>query len=287
MYELLQSGAITEVKGSQNVTYVLNDDSLFLLTGYKVLKSQSNNGFTKCVKLLYNGKIKLMYYTSGYKSLANILPSLNCSTFLPILKDLLSVILEIKNNGFLYCQNLDLSFEKVFIDQNSLTANLVYLPLNTRPSDFAALENDLRTRLKHLISSAQSLRSAELDRVCAELSNTSVSLNDLYRLVCDMIQPELLFSAVDTQVQLEFRIKKPEFIIGRNASSVDGIIGFNKTIGRVHCKIIYEDRQYQIVDLGSVNGTFINGSRATPYEMHPIKNGDVVRIANSDFAVHI
>jgi len=287
MYDLLQTGAISEVKGSQNVTYILNDDSLFLLTGYKVLKSQSKNGFTKCVKLLYNGKIKLMYYTSGYKSLASILPSLNINAFLPILKDLLGVILEIRNNGFLYCQNLELSFEKIFIDQNNLTANLVYLPLNTQPSDFAAVENDLRTRLKHLISSAPSLKSAELDRICAELSNTSVSLSDLCRLVCDMIQPELVFSTMDAQTHLEFRIKKPEFIIGRNAASVDGMIGFNKTIGRVHCKIIYEDKQYHIVDLGSVNGTFVNESRTIPFEMHPIKSGDVVRIANSDFAVHI
>lgn len=310
MEDLIQTGAITEIKGSQNIAYILNNDSLFLLTGYKVLKSQTKDGFIRCAKLLYNGKTKLTYFTSEYKSLKSILPTLDGDTFLTVMANFLSVILEIKNNGFLACQNLDLSFDKVFIDQSNLTVNLIYLPINTPPIDFATFENDLRTRLIKLITSTPSLKSANVDRVCAELSNGSVSLNDLYKLVCSICkgpglggrktrtddggvslpnaaQPELVFSAMNAPVKLEYRINKPEFLIGKNISSVDGVIDFNKAVSRVHCKIIYQSGMYYLVDLGSANGTFINKSRIVSQQMHPIKNGDVVRLANSDFMIRI
>lgn len=309
MEDLMQSGAITEIKGSQNVAYILNDDNLFLLTGYKVLKSQTKNGFVRCAKLLYNGNIKLTYFTSGLKSIKSLLPTLDGDTFLSIMANFLSMVLEIKSNGFLGCQNLDLSFDKVFVDQSNLTVNLIYLPLNTQEIDFASFENDLRSDLIKLITSTPSLKTANVDRACAELSNGSISINELHKLICSICkgpgsggkrkipdnggsppnatQPELVFSAMNAPVKLEYRINQPEFLIGKNASSVDGVINFNKTISRVHCKIIYQNGAYFIVDLGSANGTFINKSRIASQQMNPIKNGDVVRLANSDFMIQI
>ena len=287
MHELLQSGAITEVQNSQNVTYLINDDSLFMLTGYKVLKSQTTSGFIKCAKLLHNGKIKLVYFTSGQRTLESIMPSLNADTFLPVLKEFLSIILEINNNGFLYCQNLDLSLDKIFIDQSNLTANLIYLQLNSQPVEFAVFENKLRKKIIQLISSAPSLKASGLGQVCAELSNTSGSMSNLYEFISDAIQPELMFSAMDDTTRAEFRIKKPEFLIGRNASCVDGVLGANRAFGRVHCKIVFQRGSYGIVDLGSINGTYVNESLIAPQETRPIKNGDVVRIADSSFLIRI
>ena len=312
MEDLIQSGAITEIKGSQNVAYILNEDDLFLLTGYKVLKSQIKNGFIPCAKLLYNGKVKLTYFTSGYKSLKGLLPTLDGDTFLTVIANFVNVILGIKSNGFLGCQNLDLSFDKVFVDQSNLTVHLVYLPLNTPEADFAAFENDLRTSLIKLINSTASLKTPNVDRICAELANGSVSLSDLYQVVCsvckgvpnnggkkgdaggirkpiphDASQPELVFSAMKAPIHLEYRITKPEFIIGKTAGSVDGVIGFNKAVSRVHCKVVYQSGTYYIVDLGSANGTFINSTRIAAQQMQPIKNGDIVRLANSDFMIQI
>jgi hypothetical protein len=305
MNELVQAGAITEIKGSKNVAYLLNDDTLFLLTEYKVLKSQIKNGFVRCAKLLYNGKVKLVYFSSGYKSLMNTVPLLDSDMFLSVMANLLSIVLEIKNNGFLSCQNLDLSFDKIFIDQSNFTVNLVYLPINAPQMDFSTFENNLRTQLIKLISSVPALKTAKADCVCAELANGAGSFNDLYATVCSICkgssgldgrrklepsirnQPELIFSAMNAPVKLEYRINKSEFLIGKTASSVDGVIGFNKAVSRIHCKIIYQSGLYYLVDLGSANGTFINKSRIAAQQMHPIKNGDVIRLANSDFMIRI
>lgn len=306
MKELLQSGAISEIKGSQNVAYILNNDDLFLLTGYKVLKSQEKNGFIKCAKLRYNGKIKLLYFSSTYKNLQNLMPSIDGDTFLSIVANLLSAIIEIKNNGFLTCQNLDLSLDKIFVDPNTLTVSLIYLPLNTPATDIGIFENELRTQLIKLITATPTL--SNVNAVCAELSNGALSLNDLYqsiKTICNggkngwkkpvennWVKPavygeqkELFISSLNTPVPIQFTINKPEFVMGKNSSAVDGAITFNKAISRVHCKIVYEDNKYYIADLGSANGTYLNKVKLTPYQKTEIQSGDIIKMANSDFTI--
>ena len=70
--ELIAKGIITENRDSMSLAYILRDPRLFSLTGYKVLKSQEEQGFVHCSKILHNGQDKLVYNTSFYKPL-NIL----------------------------------------------------------------------------------------------------------------------------------------------------------------------------------------------------------------------
>jgi hypothetical protein len=65
----MQVGGIYEQRDAQSVTYILEDSSLFYSTGYKVLKSQEGKGFVKCNHLTHNGKDKLVYDISKYKSI--------------------------------------------------------------------------------------------------------------------------------------------------------------------------------------------------------------------------
>lgn len=55
-------------------------------------------------------------------------------------------------------------------------------------------------------------------------------------------------------------INKQEFLIGRNRALVD-YFQSNKMLGRVHAKIVKGDGGFYLVDLGSKNGTFLNGER--------------------------
>ena len=87
--------------------------------------------------------------------------------------------------------------------------------------------------------------------------------------------------------RVEIDITKDSFVIGKNASSVDGVISFNKMISRVHCRIDCRKGNYTITDLQSANGTYVNRVRLQPNQPQPIKNGDVIRLANSDFQVSL
>lgn len=88
-------------------------------------------------------------------------------------------------------------------------------------------------------------------------------------------------------MRVELVVNKNEFLIGKKGSVVDGMISFNNMISRVHCKICKNGEQVTITDLESANGTFLNKVKLMPNQPYPIKNGDVIRLANSDFQVSI
>ena len=70
MNVLIENGIITEMKCGNNFSYILDDASLFLSTEYKVLQSQGEECFVKCMKLLYNGKIQFYFLVNEYKPLS-------------------------------------------------------------------------------------------------------------------------------------------------------------------------------------------------------------------------
>lgn len=313
MNGLMQSGYLKEMKNSQNVAYVLENENTFMQTGYKVLKNQEKNRFIKCVKVKYNGKIKLLYFTAGYKSLNNIIHNIDGDTFVGIITSLLHSVIEIKNNGFLLCQNLDLSLDKIFVDQNTMSVCLIYLPINVPPIDMATFENELRTQLIKLITSVPMLETPKINTISSYLSNGTLSLEELYKKIYEQTgdiyrkrsslqekinkdisedkkinggaQPVLTVTAINGPAELMFKINKNEFVIGRNPATTDGTVTYNKAIGRRHCKFIYENNNYYIVDLNSANGTYVNNKRIAPMQPHLVKNGDSIRLANSDFVI--
>ena len=91
MNDLILDNLIKEKRGITNISYILEDSSLFFETGYKVLQNQEKNGFIKAVKVIHNGKIKLIYDISKYKSLASIMPGLNAASFLILFVKLLKM----------------------------------------------------------------------------------------------------------------------------------------------------------------------------------------------------
>ncbi len=299
MNDLLKNGIITELPCGDNFLYILDDDSEFLMTDYKFLQSQVNGGFIKCMKMLYNGKIGFFYNADNFKSFEAIIPSINTDIFITITSNLFSNIVEVKNNGFLSCQNIDISFDKIFIDMNTLKVSLVYLPVRTRVfNNYNEFENKLRTNFIKLINSEASFSNGKAKQFALDLANGMLSLEDIYNGIKGMkmadIKPKdtinhrnMSIVAINSPRPIEILIDKDNYILGKNPSMVDGAITFNKAISRVHCKITNSNGEYMITDLESVNGTYVNKVRLLPKEPHPLKNGDVIRLANSDFKIVI
>lgn len=302
MISLLENGYITKMGNGTNFSYILHDNSVFLSTEYKVLQSQTNSCFVKCMKMLYNGKVQMYYVTNSLKSFSSMIGTLEPESFLTIVANLFSDVIDVKRNGFLSCQNIDISFEHIFVDPATYKVSLVYLPLSKRIyEDTASFENELRTGLIKLISSIGALSSPKTIQFSADLSNGTLTMEDLYarikgaksistRPIENNHTPiqnvsTLRLSAINAPEQVELIVDKNEYVIGKNAASVDGVVSFNKMISRVHCKITNRGGQYVITDLQSANGTYVNRVRLQTNQPHPIKNGDVIRLANSDFQV--
>jgi phosphoserine phosphatase RsbU/P len=65
-------------------------------------------------------------------------------------------------------------------------------------------------------------------------------------------------------------------IIGRALEAA--ICLSSKAVSRRHAQIVGGDGTYHIEDLGSVNGTFLNGQRIT--DSRPLKNGDLLKVGD-------
>lgn len=301
---LIENGIISEMKCGNDFSYILNDNSLFLSTEYKVLQGQEKGYFIKCMKVLFNGKIQFYYLTNGYRPLANMIPNLDADSFMTIITNVFSSVLAVKQNGFLSCQNIDITIEKIFVEPNTYKAALIYLPISKRfYPDESTFENELRTSLIKLISGVSTLSSAKTLQFKADLSNGMLSIKDLYDRIkggkAFKIDSEpvaeswkrdgakLLIVAKNAPMRVEIEVTKDNFVIGKNAAAVDGVISFNKMISRVHCQITKENGKYLLTDLKSANGTYINNVRLIPNKSYPIRNGDIVRLANSDFQVEV
>lgn len=304
MNRLLENGQLQEMACGSNFAYIVNDHTSFLPTEYKVLQSQGSNSFIKCMKMLFNGKVQLYYLTEGYRPLSSLLPRIDAENFMVVVSNILADVLEVKNNGFLYCANIDISFEKIFVDPATYKVKLVYLPLKNRLfDDITAFENDLRTSLVKIISGISTLSSSKTIQLSAYLQDGTLSMESLYNKVKGGSVTEysdvsktpgktttavrMRIVALNAPMRVEIEVTKDEFVLGKKQGVVDGVISFNKMISRSHCKVVRTGNQYAIVDLQSQNGTFVNKVRLQPNRPCNVKNGDIVRMANSDFQIII
>jgi hypothetical protein len=102
----------------------------------------------------------------------------------------------------------------------------------------------------------------------------------------------LSFLIVALNRQIEFPLAK-ELNIGRlDAASatfpdldLTSYGGLEKGISRRHAKITRQGEEVLIEDLGSVNGTLLNGKRLTPYLQHPLTSGDEIQLGK--LVVHV
>ncbi len=63
--------------------------------------------------------------------------------------------------------------------------------------------------------------------------------------------------------------------------------GLEEGVSRRHCKIYEKDGEYFVEDLGSANGTFLEGERLTPYLPHTLGDGDRLQLGRVELEVII
>ena len=96
------------------------------------------------------------------------------------------------------------------------------------------------------------------------------------------------------QKELELQLNKPIYF-GRldpildNFPEVDltEMDGLDKGVSRRHAKITKQDGMLVIEDLGSVNGTFVNGHKLPPYSTEAIHSGDVIQLGQLTIKINL
>jgi hypothetical protein len=87
-----------------------------------------------------------------------------------------------------------------------------------------------------------------------------------------------------------FRDSRAEFVIGRKAGITSPVSealfdlaplgGYARGISRRHAVIQRTEHGYEILDLGSVNGTWLNDERLAPHKNYPLASGSHLRLGS-------
>lgn len=301
MYMLKDRGIISEVKCGSNFEYVLGNSAHFVNTDYKVLQSQNNGIFVQCMKMLRNGRLALYYVTGDYRPISSMFARITQDMLILVVINLFADVLEVRNNGFLDCQSIDLSWDKVFVEQNTLKVKLVYIPVSERAFDsYAEYESELRSSIVKLIGRVVSAPGERLNQFVHDLRNGSLTLEDVYNKSRNAGIPPIVEAkeadagpressirivAVNAPRRFELLIDKDETLLGKKRELVDAVIPFNNMISRRHCRISRNNGEFYISDEGSANGTYVNRVRLSPGQRQRIRKGDIIRLADSDFQI--
>ncbi|MFZ5917686.1 MAG: FHA domain-containing protein [Chloroflexota bacterium] len=101
---------------------------------------------------------------------------------------------------------------------------------------------------------------------------------------------QIVIADIGHRLRLSF---KPETLIGRQDAASDTFPDVDLTpygavekgVSRRHARLLFDGSELRLEDIGSVNGTFLNGHRLVPYQSMPLENGDVVQLGMLVFQV--
>ena len=81
-----------------------------------------------------------------------------------------------------------------------------------------------------------------------------------------------------------FPLDQELLTIGRKSEN-NIILAEDLKVSRHHATISWQADQLVIEDVGSANGTFLNGQRLTPYLPHPLQKGDKLQVGKLHMTV--
>lgn len=294
MNQIMQEDKITELQYENNISYILKDSSFFQSTEFKVLCHQQNGVFVHSSKMMLNGKVQLYYYSGNFVSLESVMKAEKIDDNWKLVTELFCSLLEVKKIGFLSISNIVTEASHIFVEPTTGKVRWIYLPILTscqkseKVFEREILE-EVKQELTPLLSDTEKERIDEiweinqtLEQVVAKLKNSIVitgKANKSKRVSLRLkLQP---MGGNDTRVIID---DQDEFLIGRKVSAVDFAVQSNH-IGRIHCKLIRSGYSFFVMDLQSVNGTFVNGELIRANVMVPLSNGDKLQLANIEYLV--
>ncbi len=187
MNEYLQN-KLNEVVATNNIAFMLNNNNDFSVTGYKVMQNQTGAGLLPCAKLMYNGKVKLVYMVGNYKPLSFAVTRFGVNELNAIIFNLVQKAIEIQGNGFFRAENLELDFDKIFVDMSDYSVHLIYFPIVTgNTGKISNFDSEFRIALINLFNSFPVFTAPQFQRLCSDLSNGSMTIGLIFKRLQDNI----------------------------------------------------------------------------------------------------
>lgn len=323
-------GLVTEVENDIETAYMLENENLFYDIGFRVMQNEENQALFHCYKLKYNGKTKLVYFTSEYQSVYDLCGRVSVERFCLLIEKLTQTINQIESLGFLNMAFVDNRLTHIFVDRTEQKVRIIYLPVSEQKirKNKNIFENELKSQLIRLVEERYPMSEAKtgallqilkdatltLQQVGSMVANVGSDMNGMQLTSTEKLKTQLLNQSAKAMAEehimhssgirtndavmpmgewrLEgvnnpyvFLIDKQEYIIGKSKERVDGVITDNPAVSRVHCKFVTQRSLLVLMDLGSANGTYVDGKKLVANVSQNIMPGNRIRIANMDFII--
>lgn len=271
------------------------------ITGFKVMQNLTSEGLVPVYRSSLNGQTRLVYDTSSLTPLSSLAVSLTPPQFVTTASGLLQSFRKLAANGFIRMENLMLTPELILLD-SAMTPHLIYLPLEDSSHATAQLngaELALRRMLISFIEANPNVRSERIAHLHTALRDPHASLDSAALLLQDAAEPPhstapqpaaakaadslTLLPAVKNSVPV-LTIPADGAVIGRDPARSTVLVP-DSAISGIHCRIVLAENNWQLEDLGSRNGTRVNGCPAVPHTVVPLHPGDTVQLANHIYTV--
>ncbi len=118
--------------------------------------------------------------------------------------------------------------------------------------------------------------------VCEEIAYDTGREEEYGKTVYMEDQREQIRGLYRDNGELAVQIEKLPFVIGKKKEEVDYVLG-DRSVSRIHARILEENGNIYLEDLNSTNGTFKNGLRMQPYEKRRLEKNDELRFGKVEY----
>ena len=295
---------ITQLRHGNNLGYVLGDNDLFDSVDYKALQSRNDERYLESVKILCNGKIELLYLTEDYKPVVTQISAMIPDMIIRFMTGVFGCVIESENDGFLSCLNIDISFDHIFMDMETMMPKLVYIPVREKIYESVTdFEKELRRTVSQIICSGTGKVDARLRRFVDDVESDQMSLEGINKkyahLICfsneekearkhkyEINEPLKLIPYERSFPEIELKLNLTR--IGIDKEWADIVID-KKGVSRKHCTIKKDGDEYYITDgygtQGSTNGTYLDGKKLEALKPYPLKRGSELKFWDVKYMV--
>lgn len=306
------------VELAQGVSFIMGSPSLLSVTGYKVLRSQESGRYVPCVRSRINGHEKLTYLTEGSPTLASCLDGATGRSGQRLLRSFVEAVQDVEDNGFLLPRSILMDPERIYVDASTGACQLVCLPLTRyvsagdlearqavfdlcasacaalfgTQSPLAGIERSVEYRTGALAALREALSRGAHDATPAfgaTPQEAPARPEDTGPRPAPRPAPPraAAWRLVPARADLpDVALTRPSAVLGKSPTKADLVIPGNPAISRAHCRLCEQgDATLTVEDLGSANGTFVNGSRIAPGRVVALSAGDRLTLANTEFTV--
>ena len=320
MYEFLEDKGLQKKLESGNWTYLLEEEDKYSKSGYKSVQMQLKDCMLKCAMVRFNGQLKFIYFTEGYKSLTELLSTMHPNKLWHVLSKIVESFIRVKKFGFLSCENIDVSPQNIYINPKTFEPYLIYVPLNTEEDAnsqmnfIASVRRSLNMALK---DSSNPLMGEQKSQLLEIFNNHGHDLEELLRgmraqsgnvgsmssrdgkngmgnakgMNGEIFEsgknlPVLKLISMDQRAPIQYVMQKDKVTIGRKKDN-DIVVDISTNISRIHCSINLINGRYFAKDEGSTHGTYVNNTPCIQKNMVELKNGDYLRMPGIQFLIKI